>query len=305
MNVHHSRISEDPPARNRSRISVGRSAQDVRVLEPLPEQCERRVEPERGDDQGHPRGDLDAHAEASTDSRATRPPIRDLPPIRSRGGFRRSSNDLLHCGCVTSLSRRIPAIRRSPDRHSEDDRSRRPEDGELLPRVDPDDVGAHDPAELKNTGIATIHACQSENLSRSTSPWAIPTNAPWIAPMIASSAHRRLVANHAPHRRPIRRPARRRRDDPFEAHAEASPKHQPLGEADSCTRQRSPISAGAHAVHVDPQRSTPDTPSRDRKKVHPHPDEEGLPLLLVGRVINPGGATSLCQQSRSWRSLRR
>ena len=61
MNIHHSRIRDDPPARNRSRISVGGPPKDVGVVESLPEQREGRVEPQRGNDQEHSRDDLDIH----------------------------------------------------------------------------------------------------------------------------------------------------------------------------------------------------------------------------------------------------
>jgi hypothetical protein len=48
-----------------------------------------------------------------------------------------------------------------------------------------DAVTIHPTAHM--TGIATIHTCQSVNLGRSNSPCAIPTAAPEMAPMIASS----------------------------------------------------------------------------------------------------------------------
>ena len=71
------REHEHPPQQNQRRPSGvepfkdlrGRSAQDVRILEALPEQREGRIEPERSDDQGQPRGDLDTHEERPAEPR--------------------------------------------------------------------------------------------------------------------------------------------------------------------------------------------------------------------------------------------
>ena len=78
----------------------------------------------------------------------------------------------------------MPAISSSPDRIAKATEPDAPKTVNCFPESITTSVTTQ--PMLKNTGIATIHTCQRENLLRSTIPWAMPTNAPWIAPMIAS-----------------------------------------------------------------------------------------------------------------------